>query len=137
MLIAGGVGYLIGSAKGRHGLGFVLGLFVDLIGWIIMAVIHRTPTRQAEHQDRVAAQRPDTAAAPKAAQQWAPDPTALMNTVSSTALPEPIRCLTAGRPLGTHQGLLPLAGTVGRPIRSAVSWVVAVTATRSSSGEGL
>ena len=37
--VKGGVGYLIGRGKGKGGLGFVLGLFLGIIGWIIIAVI--------------------------------------------------------------------------------------------------
>jgi hypothetical protein len=37
--VKGGIGYLIGRGKGKGGLGFVLGLFLGFIGWIIIAVI--------------------------------------------------------------------------------------------------
>ena len=39
ILFKGGIGYLIGTRKGKGGLGFVLGLFLGIIGWIIIAVI--------------------------------------------------------------------------------------------------
>jgi len=40
------VGYLIGNAKGRPGLGVILGALLGCIGWIIVAVIPRkNPTQ--------------------------------------------------------------------------------------------
>jgi RNA polymerase subunit RPABC4/transcription elongation factor Spt4 len=35
----GGIGYLIGRSKGRPGLGFLLGLLLGIIGWIIIACL--------------------------------------------------------------------------------------------------
>jgi len=43
VLFKGGIGYLIGRNKGKGGLGFVLGLFLGIIGWIIIAVIPGEP----------------------------------------------------------------------------------------------
>ena len=39
LLVGGGVGYLIGNSKGLGGVGFALGAFLGLIGWIIVALI--------------------------------------------------------------------------------------------------
>src|SRR5262249_44476054 len=39
VLFKGGIGYLIGKRKGKGALGFMLGLFLGIIGWIIIAVI--------------------------------------------------------------------------------------------------
>jgi hypothetical protein len=39
ILVGGGVGYLIGKGKGKGSLGFILGLCLGLLGWIIIAVI--------------------------------------------------------------------------------------------------
>src|ERR1700736_709541 len=41
--IGGGVGALIGSQRGRAGLGFVLGLFGGFIGWIVVLLLPPTP----------------------------------------------------------------------------------------------
>jgi len=40
--VGGGVGYWIGSGKGRGGLGFVLGLLFGVIGWLIVALLQPT-----------------------------------------------------------------------------------------------
>ncbi len=39
----GGIGYLIGRNKGLGGIGFALGLFLGIIGWIIVACMSGTP----------------------------------------------------------------------------------------------
>lgn len=44
MLTTGLIGYFIGKKKGRGGLGFVLGFFLNWIGLIIIAVITRKST---------------------------------------------------------------------------------------------
>jgi hypothetical protein len=44
--VGGGIGYWIGSGKGRGGVGFVLGLAFGWIGWIIVALLH--PTAEVE-----------------------------------------------------------------------------------------
>lgn len=38
-LFFGGVGYAIGSKKGKGALGFILGAVLGVIGWIILAFI--------------------------------------------------------------------------------------------------
>lgn len=40
--IGGGIGAAIGSSKGRGGTGFVLGVLLGFIGWIIVAVMEPT-----------------------------------------------------------------------------------------------
>ena len=52
--IGGGVGALIGSSKGKGGTGFVLGLLLGFIGWIIIAVLPRSADKEAEFQRQVA-----------------------------------------------------------------------------------
>jgi hypothetical protein len=39
MVVSGCIGLAIGKGKGRAGLGFVLGAFLGLIGWIIVGVM--------------------------------------------------------------------------------------------------
>jgi hypothetical protein len=39
------VGALIGKSKGKAGLGFVLGLFLGVIGWIVIALIPARPAQ--------------------------------------------------------------------------------------------
>jgi hypothetical protein len=46
--IGGGVGALIGSSKGRGPLGFVLGLVLGPIGWVIMALLAPSPEHAAK-----------------------------------------------------------------------------------------
>jgi hypothetical protein len=41
LLVSGGIGAAIGSSKNRTGLGFVLGLLLGCLGWIIMLLIPR------------------------------------------------------------------------------------------------
>jgi hypothetical protein len=79
--VGGGIGAAIGSSKGKGGLGFVLGLFLGFIGWIIAAFLSRSPQKEAEFQRSVSyalhghpgvpprshGQRPEP-------QRWAPDP---------------------------------------------------------------
>ena len=38
-LIAGGIGYAVGRTNGRRLLGFVLGMFLGFIGWLITALL--------------------------------------------------------------------------------------------------
>jgi hypothetical protein len=40
-LVSGGIGAAIGSSKNRAGLGFVLGLLLGCLGWIIILLIPR------------------------------------------------------------------------------------------------
>jgi uncharacterized protein YcfJ len=60
LVVGGGLGFLIGRGKGRPALGFVLGLLLGLIGWIITALLPRPATVTR-------AQRPSRG--------WYPDPT--------------------------------------------------------------
>ena len=71
--IGGGVGALIGSSKGKGGTGFVLGLLLGFIGWIIIAVLPRSADKEAEFQRQVAFAG-DRSTAPSVPGQWAPDP---------------------------------------------------------------
>ena len=48
------VGYLIGRRKGHPVLGTVLGLLLHVLGWIVMAVIPRTATAEARHEQHAA-----------------------------------------------------------------------------------
>ena len=48
------IGYVIGHRKGHPVLGTVLGLFFHIVGWIVMAVIPRTPKADARHEQHVA-----------------------------------------------------------------------------------
>lgn len=75
--LAGGVGALIGSSKGKGGVGFLLGLLLGFIGWIIAATLSNTPEKEAEDQAKIAAAQGRTvvpSTSPTAARQWAPDP---------------------------------------------------------------
>lgn len=55
-LIAGPlVGYLIGRRKGHPVLGAVLGFFLHFIGWIVIALVPRTPAAEARHLEHDAA----------------------------------------------------------------------------------
>jgi len=53
--VGGGIGYWIGSGKGRGGLGFVLGLVLGWIGWIIVALLHPTAEVEARRMAVLAA----------------------------------------------------------------------------------
>ena len=51
ILLAGPVvGYLIGRRKGHPVLGTVLGFFLHIVGWLVMAVIPRTAEAETRHQ---------------------------------------------------------------------------------------
>lgn len=41
------VGFMIGKSRGRGALGAVLGFFLGWVGWIIAAVVSRTPEVEA------------------------------------------------------------------------------------------
>lgn len=62
IVVGGGVGFLIGRSRGKPVLGFFLGLF-GLFGWILMAVLPRTPEAEARHNLEVA-QKMSSIAAP-------------------------------------------------------------------------
>ena len=67
-LVGGGVGYALGEPKGRGGLGFVLGLFGGVIGWIVIALLDPTPAEMA----RRAAQSADGASPSSAPERTCP-----------------------------------------------------------------
>jgi hypothetical protein len=52
-VISGLIGMAIGGSKGKAGAGFVLGLFLGFIGWIIAAVLQPTPEVVARRQAAV------------------------------------------------------------------------------------
>lgn len=64
VVVGGGVGALIGLTKGRALVGLLLGLFFSIVGWIITALLPRTPAKQAEYQSQVAAAAARRAAPP-------------------------------------------------------------------------
>ena len=49
-VVFGGVGYLIGRAKGRPVGGYFLGLVFGFVGWIIVALLPITPEAAAIHK---------------------------------------------------------------------------------------
>lgn len=55
LIVLGFIGAIIGSAKGHGGAGFLLGLVLGPIGWLIVAVMDRTPEAEAQHQQATAA----------------------------------------------------------------------------------
>ncbi len=67
-LVGGGVGYAIGQPKGRPGLGFVLGMFGGVIGWIVIAILEPTPAEQARRAR--ASRAPSEPAAPERVCPW-------------------------------------------------------------------
>ena len=48
------VGYMIGKSRGRAVLGAVLGFFLGWVGWIIAAVVARSPEAEARRNAVVA-----------------------------------------------------------------------------------
>lgn len=56
LAVSGVIGLAIGQAKGRPGAGFLLGFFLGWIGWIIIAVMSRTPEAQARRDVEIARQ---------------------------------------------------------------------------------
>jgi len=69
-VIGGGVGGAIGSAKGRGAEGFVLGLLLGFIGWIIAAVMQPTPQFEARRRMAVQAAFPVQKSAPTRDCPW-------------------------------------------------------------------
>jgi hypothetical protein len=57
-VISGIVGAMIGSSKGKSSAGFLLGLFLGPIGWIIAAVMTPSPEVEAAHRAAVGAAMP-------------------------------------------------------------------------------
>ena len=66
------VGYVIGKSRGRPLAGAVLGFFLGWIGWIIAAVIARSP--EAEAKRNLAIAQKMQAMAPPAAPAPVPEP---------------------------------------------------------------
>jgi hypothetical protein len=60
LVVGGGIGLVIGRARGRPALGFALGFVLGLIGWIVVACIPRPRTVTREQ---------------KPSRGWYPDPT--------------------------------------------------------------
>ncbi len=54
-LVCAFLGLIIGNAKGKPGLGFILGLLLGVFGVLIIAVTSPTPEVQAERERAVAA----------------------------------------------------------------------------------
>ncbi len=52
-ILSTGVGYLIGKSRGRAALGAVLGFFLGWVGWIIAAVVARSPEAEARRNAAV------------------------------------------------------------------------------------
>jgi uncharacterized membrane protein YeaQ/YmgE (transglycosylase-associated protein family) len=55
LVIGSAVGWLIGESKGRAGDGFLLGLFLGVLGWIIAAVLEPSPEHKVEKARELAA----------------------------------------------------------------------------------
>lgn len=55
VLISGGVGFAIGAGKGRPIAGTLLGFFLFILGWIIIALLPKTIEKQAEDQAKIRA----------------------------------------------------------------------------------
>ena len=72
MVISPAIGYMIGKSRGRPVVGAVLGFFLGWIGWIIAAVIARSPEAEARRNQAIAAKM--QAMAPPAAPAPAPVP---------------------------------------------------------------
>jgi Short C-terminal domain len=68
LAIGAGVGLLIGRSKERPAAGFWLGLLLGWIGWIIIALMSRTPEAEARRHIAVAAASQRLAGAPGAPQ---------------------------------------------------------------------
>ena len=66
------VGFMIGKSRGRPVAGAVLGFFLGWIGWIIAAVIARSP--EAEARRNLAIAQKMQAAAPQAQPAPVPEP---------------------------------------------------------------
>ncbi len=72
MILSPIVGYMIGKSRGRPVAGAVLGFFLGWIGWIIAAVIARSP--EAEARRNLAIAQKMQAAAPPAPPAPVPEP---------------------------------------------------------------
>jgi Protein of unknown function (DUF2510) len=68
-LVGGGIGYAIGLPKGRAALGFVLGMFGGVIGWIVIAILDPTPA-EMERRAAQSTAEPSTSNAPERVCPW-------------------------------------------------------------------
>lgn len=74
ILVMGGIGAAIGSSRGNGTAGFFLGALLGFIGWIIVALISRTPETEAEYQRKVALASGVIQTGERVAAQWGTDP---------------------------------------------------------------
>jgi uncharacterized membrane protein YeaQ/YmgE (transglycosylase-associated protein family) len=54
-VISGAIGAAIGSRRGRVGGGFLLGMFLGIVGWIIVALMSPTAEYEARRSAQIAA----------------------------------------------------------------------------------
>lgn len=73
-LICGGVGYAIGSGKGRGTAGFWLGFLLSWIGWIIVAVMEPSYEEQQRRADSVQSRGSGDGQAPQSGVPYYPPP---------------------------------------------------------------
>ena len=105
-VIGGFVGLLIGQRKGRAGTGLLLGMFLGVIGWLIVAALKPIDTKHSISSSRTTVRRPAAVANEDERRVRCP-------LCAEKILPEAVVCKHCGREIPPATLPSPPPGTPG------------------------